>query len=73
MSGISPVNEEIAVMKAKISELEERIAAAEKEVPRDREYILILRSELVELRKEKNILLEQHKSQEIKSSGNQFN
>ncbi len=73
MSGISTVNEEIAVMKAKISELEERIAAAEKEVPRDREYILILRSELVELRKEKNILLEQHKSQEIKSSGNQFN
>ena len=73
MSGISTVNEEIAVMKAKISELEERIAAAEKEVPRDREYILILRSELVELRKEKNILLEQHKSQEIKSAGNQFN
>ena len=66
MSGISTVNEEIAVMKAKISELEERI-------PRDREYILILRSELVELRKKENILLEQHKSQEIKSAGNQFN
>ena len=60
MSGISTVNDEIAVMKAKISELEERIAAAEMG-GRSEEYIIVLRSELVELRKKENILLEQKK------------
>ena len=79
MSGISTVNEEIAVVKAEISELEERIAAAETD-GRSEEYIINLgqqlvakENELVELRKKENILLEQHKSQENKSEGKQFN
>ena len=43
---------------AKIKILETKIDDAEKEVPRDRDYILELRKEIVELRKEKNILLQ---------------
>jgi hypothetical protein len=68
---MSTVNEEIVVVKAKISDLEELIAAAETG-GRSEEYIISLRSELVELRREKNILLEQQKSQEIKSAGKHF-
>ena len=76
---MSTVNEEIADVKAKISDLEDRIVASERE-RRSEVFIISLRSELIELRKElvelrkkENILLEQHKSQEIKSAGKQFN
>ena len=55
---MSNINEDIAAVKAKISELEDEIAAAKKEVPIFKEYILSLRSELIELRKKENILLE---------------
>ena len=54
---MSNINEDIAAVKAKISDLEHEIAAAKKEVPIFMDYILSLRSELIELRKEKNILL----------------
>lgn len=60
---MSNINEDISAVKAKISNLEVRIEAAEKNGRSD-DYILSLRSELIELtrllielRKEKNILL----------------
>jgi len=53
---MSNINQDIAAVKAKISDLEDRIEAAEKN-GRSENYILSLRSELIELRKEKNILL----------------
>ena len=70
---MSNINEDIAAVKAKISDLEDRIEAAEKK-GRSEDYILSLRSELIELtrllielRKEKNILLE--KSNQIVTVG----
>ena len=55
---VPTVDEEIADVKTKISDLEDEIAAAKKEVPKVMEYIISLQSELVELMKEENILLE---------------
>ena len=52
------VDEEIAAVKTKISNFEDRITVAETG-GRSEEYIISLRSELVELMKEKNILLTQ--------------
>ena len=51
------VDEEIVAVKAKISNFEDRITVAETG-GRSEEYIISLRSELVELMKKKNILLE---------------
>ena len=51
------VDEEIAAVKTKISNFEDRITVAETG-GRSEEYIISLRSELVELRKKENILLE---------------
>ena len=71
---MSTVIEEIAAVKAKISDLEHRIAVAEMEITaatmggRSEGYIISLRSvlvatknELVEMRKKENIILEQRK------------
>ena len=63
---MSNINEDTAAVKAKISDLEDRIEAAEKK-GRSEDYILSLRSELIELRREKNILLE--KSNQIVTVG----
>jgi len=70
---MSNINQDIAAVKAKISDLEHEIEAAEKK-GRSENYILSLRSELIELtrllielRKEKNILLE--KSNQIVTVG----
>ena len=48
---MSTVNEEILAVNAKISDLEGRIATAEREVPRVMEYIINLGQQLIELRK----------------------
>ena len=63
---MSNINQDIAAVKAKISDLEDRIEAAEKK-GRSENYILSLRSELIELRKKENILLE--KSNQIVTVG----
>jgi hypothetical protein len=64
---MSNINQDIAAVKAKISDLEDEIAAAKKEVPIFKEYIIELTRLLIELRKEKNILLE--KSNQIVTVG----
>ena len=48
---MSTISEEIEALKAKISIVEVRIESAERDVPRDREYIINLGQQLVELRK----------------------
>ena len=63
---MSNINEDISAVKAKISDLEVRIEAAEKN-GRSENYILSLRSELIELNKKENILLE--KSNQIVTVG----
>jgi len=63
---MSNINQDIAAVKAKISNLEVRIEAAEKN-GRSENYILSLRSELIELNKKENILLE--KSNQIVTVG----
>ncbi len=54
-------------MKAKISDLEHEIAAAKKEVPIFKEYIIEQMRLLIELNKKENILLE--KSNQIVTVG----
>jgi hypothetical protein len=63
---MSNINQDIAAVKAKISDLENRIEAAEKNGRSD-DYIIELTRLLIELRKEKNILLE--KSNQIVTVG----
>ena len=50
------LNEEIKKVSFKIEKLEIQIEAAEKEVPRDRDYIIELRKLELELTKKENIL-----------------
>ena len=77
------INEEIADLKAEINVLQAKIAAREAEFPNDMAYIIELRRELVasknelvasknvlvELRKEKNILLQRKWCINFGSSG----
>ena len=65
------LDEEIAVLKLKIGSLEDDIAAAKKE-GKSEPYLINLGQQLVELRREKNLLLEHQRNQEIMSSGTEF-
>ena len=57
---IAEVKAVIKNLEDKISRLEDKIEAAERD-GRSEEYILSLRSELIELRKKENIFLEKFK------------